>query len=62
MRAFNLGVGYLENSERDMALLAFSQAVRLDPHIHGLQRPGGRLRPAGRTGQGLRRLLGGPAP
>jgi Flp pilus assembly protein TadD len=33
MRAFNLGVGYLENSELDMALLAFSQAVRLDPHM-----------------------------
>ena len=63
MRAFNLGVGYLENGELDMALLAFSQAVRLDPRMSGgLQRPGGRLRPAGRTGQGLRRLLRGPAP
>ncbi|MGQ9576798.1 MAG: tetratricopeptide repeat protein [Thermoguttaceae bacterium] len=31
--AFNLGVSYLENRELDMALVAFSQAIRLDPQM-----------------------------
>jgi Flp pilus assembly protein TadD len=32
-KAFNLGVGYLDNGELDMALLAFTQAIRLDPQM-----------------------------
>jgi Flp pilus assembly protein TadD len=32
-KAFNLAVGYLDNSELDMAFLAFSQAIRLDPQM-----------------------------
>jgi len=30
-KAFNLGVGYLDNQELEMALLAFGEAIRLDP-------------------------------
>jgi Flp pilus assembly protein TadD len=33
LRAFNLGVGYLDSSELDMALVAFSEAIRLEPQM-----------------------------
>ncbi len=32
-KAFNLAVGYLDNNRLDMAFLAFSQAIRLDPQM-----------------------------
>jgi Tfp pilus assembly protein PilF len=31
-KVFELGVGYLDHSEVEMALLAFNQAIRLDPN------------------------------
>lgn len=32
-KAFELGVNYLDNNELEMALVAFSQALRLDPNM-----------------------------
>lgn len=32
-RAFNLGVSYLDSGEIEMAVLAFGQAIRLDPSL-----------------------------
>jgi len=32
-RAFELGVGYLEGQEPEMALIAFGEAIRLDPKM-----------------------------
>lgn len=32
-RAFELGVGYLESQEPEMALIAFGEAIRLDPKM-----------------------------
>jgi Flp pilus assembly protein TadD len=32
-RAYELGVNYLESQEVEMALIAFSEAVRLDPNL-----------------------------
>jgi lipoprotein NlpI len=31
VEAFNLGVKYLDHSDFDMAIVAFSEAIRLDP-------------------------------
>ncbi len=32
-KAFELGVSYLEHSEPEMALLAFNEAIRIDPSL-----------------------------
>jgi len=32
-RAFELGVGYLEGQELEMAVIAFGEAIRLDPKM-----------------------------
>ena len=32
-KAFDLGVSYLEHDEVEMALLAFNEAVRMDPKM-----------------------------
>jgi Tfp pilus assembly protein PilF len=32
-RAFELGVGYLDSQELEMALIAFGEAIRLDPKM-----------------------------